>query len=89
MLSEFRFNPGTTIRRGICDWGLRVGIAAAIAITANGGKDGERSDGEEVVFWSGVTLAAAGLAVIDSELFYQEKFSREKYDFRTIQIGGY
>lgn len=86
-VNEFRFNPGTTVG-AISAIAACAGIAT-IAVTVNGGKDGERSDGENIAFWSGVVVATAGLALSIPNYFIKKKFTREKYDFRTTQVGGY
>lgn len=85
-IRELRFNPGTTLG-AVSAVGACIGIAA-IAVTADGGKDGVRSEGENIVFWSGVGLAATGLALSIPNYFIKKKFTRVKYDFRTIQVGG-
>ncbi|HUM48176.1 MAG TPA: hypothetical protein PLD84_14695 [Chitinophagales bacterium] len=86
-ITEFRFNPGTALGAAAAI-GALAGITT-IAITANGGKDGERSDGENIAFWSGVGLTAVSGALLIPNYFIKKKFPRTKYDFRTIQIGGY
>ena len=86
-LSTIRYNPGTALGVAAAI-GACVGIAA-IAFTANGGQDGERSDTENAIFWTGVGVAATGLIISIPTYFIKKKFTREEYDFRTIQIGGY
>lgn len=86
-ITEFRYNPGT-ILGAVAGVGALAGIAT-IAVTANGGKDGERSDGEEIAFWSGVGLTVVSGAVLIPNYFIKKKFPRTKYDYRTTQIGGY
>lgn len=86
-ITEFRFNPGTALGAAAAI-GFAAGIAT-IAITANGGKDGERSDGEEIAFWSGVGVAVVSGVLLIPNYFIKKKFPRTKYDYRTIQIGGY
>ncbi|MBX7110079.1 MAG: hypothetical protein K1X61_15625 [Chitinophagales bacterium] len=85
-ITEFRFNPGTALGAAAAI-GACVGIAT-IAITAGGGKDGERSDGEEIALWSGVGITVVSAALLIPNYFIKKRFPRTKYDFRTIQIGG-
>jgi hypothetical protein len=86
-ITEFRFNPGTALGAAAAI-GLAAGIAT-IAFTANGGKDGERSDGENIAFWSGVGVTVVSGALLIPNYFIKKKFPRTKYDYRTIQVGGY
>lgn len=85
-ITEFRFNPGTALGAAAAI-GACIGIGT-IAVTAGGGKDGERSDGEEIAFWSGVGITAVSAALLIPNYFIKKKFPRTRYDFRTIQIGG-
>ena len=86
-ITEFRYNPGTALG-AVAGVGALAGIAT-IAITANGGKDGERSNGEDIAFWSGVGLTAVSGALLIPNYFIKKKFPRTRYDYRTTQIGGY
>lgn len=86
-ITEFRFNPGTVLGAAAAI-GACAGIAT-IAITAGGGKDGVRSDTENIAFWSGVGVTTVSLALLVPNYFVKKKFSRTKYDFRIVQIGGY
>lgn len=85
-ITEFRFNPGTALGAAAAI-GACIGIGT-IAVTAGGGKDGERSDGEEIAFWSGVGITAVSAALLIPNYFIKKRFPRTRYDFRTIQIGG-
>ena len=85
-ITEFRFNPGTTLGAAAAI-GAVIGIAT-IAVTAGGGKDGAFSDGEIIALWSGIGLAAVSGAILIPNYFIKKRFPRTKYDFRTIQIGG-
>ncbi|MBK9732939.1 MAG: hypothetical protein IPO83_16935 [Chitinophagaceae bacterium] len=86
-ITEFRFNPGTVLGAAAAI-GACAGIVT-IAITANGGKDGERSDGENIAFWSGVGVTVVSAALLVPNYFIKKRFPRTKYDFRTIQIGTF
>lgn len=85
-VTEFRFNPGTTLGAAAAI-GAVLGIAT-IAVTAGGGKDGIFSDGESIALWSGIGLTAVSGAILIPNYFIKKRFPRTKYDFRTIQIGG-
>ncbi len=85
-ITGLRFNPGTTLG-AISAIGAVVGIAI-IAVTV-GGKDKERSQGEDVAFWGGVGLTAVSGAFLIPNYFIRKNFVRTKYEFRTIQIGSY
>ena len=83
---EIRYNPGTTLG-AIAAIATTIGVAA-VAITVNGGKDKERDQTEDAIFYSGVGLAVAGGITLIPTYFVKKKFTVEKYDFMTVRLGG-
>lgn len=86
-ISQIRFNPGSAL-------GLAAAIATtvgllAIAVSADGGKDGERSSTENTLFFGGIGLTVVGAAVLIPNYFVKKRFSRHEYDFTAVMIGGY
>ena len=84
-IDEITYNPGTAL-------GVAAAIATAvgvgmIAFTADGGKDKERDDTENAIFYSGIGLAVAGGVALIPTYFIKKHFTREKYDFITVQAA--
>ncbi len=83
-IQELRFNQGSAL--GIIAAGAMLVGVGAIAIA---GPADERNSTEDVIFWSGVGLAAAGLITAIPTYFLKKKFNRADYDFTSVMIGSY
>lgn len=84
-IDELKYNPGSALGAAAAI-ATAVGVAA-IALTADGGKNNVRDGTENAIFYSGVTLAVAGGITLIPTYFIKKRFSKHQYDFNTVQVN--
>ncbi|MCY7409940.1 MAG: hypothetical protein LH473_06685 [Chitinophagales bacterium] len=84
-IDELKYNPGSALGAAAAI-ATAVGVAA-IALTADGGKDNVRDGTENAIFYTGVTLSVAGGITLIPTYFIKKRFSKHQYDFNTVQMN--
>jgi hypothetical protein len=83
-IGEIRFTPGSSL--GLVAAGALLVGMTAVAITASTGTE---SATEEVIFWSGLGLAAAGFITLIPTHFIKKSFNSTEYQFTAVLVGSY
>ena len=85
-IDELKYNPGTALGAAAAIV-TTLGVAA-IAFTADGGKDKERDGTEDAIFYAGIGMAVIGGITLIPTYFVKKRFSSHQYDFVTLIYGS-